>query len=161
MTDACQIPFDAVGKFDDAFADRGSADVDALLAEVDFQAVPVHPRADGWTAAKQVEFLRWLGDLGSVTEAAAMVGMSVAGAYRLRKRAGAERFAAAWDSELMFAGESLMQRSIRRAIDGTAIPTIHRGRITHVRRVYDNQLLLKLLKRVETRRQRQRRRAKF
>lgn len=129
-------------------------DVQALIGEIATMPVPVRPRADGWTTAKQLAFVRWLGDLGSVAEAAAMVGMSTAGAYRLRKRAGAASFATAWDGALLHAGEDLMARSIRRAVDGTAIPVIRGRRITRVRRVYDDGLLMKLIQRVDGRKQR-------
>jgi Helix-turn-helix domain len=62
----------------------------------DFVPVPLRTRRDGWTAVRQGEFVGWLAQSGSVAEAAAWVGCSRASAYALRRRAGAEGFAAAW-----------------------------------------------------------------
>ena len=144
---------------DDPSDARTTWEAQELAADVDFLPVPVRPRADGWTAAKQAAFIGWLGDLGSVDEAAAMVGMSNAGAYKLRQRAGAESFAAAWDRTLLWAGESLMERSIRRAVTGVAIPVIRGGRVIGARRVHDDGLLIKLMKQVDRRTLRRQRRA--
>jgi len=58
-------------------------------------------RHDGWTIARQAHFLRCLGRQGSVSAACAAVGMSCASAYRLRRRADAATFAAAWDACLL------------------------------------------------------------
>ncbi len=55
------------------------------------------PRADGWTPARQLAFLETLARTRSVSAAAKSVGMSREGAYRLRRRADAGLFAAAWD----------------------------------------------------------------
>ena len=57
-------------------------------------------RRDGWTPARQLRFLDTLGRTRSVTRAAAAAGMSRESAYRLRKRASAALFAAAWDRSL-------------------------------------------------------------
>ena len=58
---------------------------------------PQRFRRDGWTPARQLAFLGALGSTRSVTRAAAAAGMSRESAYRLRKRASAALFAAAWD----------------------------------------------------------------
>ena len=55
------------------------------------------PRHDGWTFVRQGDFIGFLAETGSVTRAAAEVGMSRASAYKLRGQPGAESFAAAWD----------------------------------------------------------------
>ena len=57
-------------------------------------------RHDGWTAARQGAFLGWLAETRSVAEAAKRVSMGRESAYRLRRRAGAAGFAAAWDAAL-------------------------------------------------------------
>lgn len=142
-------------------AARTQRQAQELAADIAFLPVPVRRRADGWTAARQAAFIGWLGDLGSVDEAAAMVGMARAGAYKLRARAGAASFAAAWDNALLWAGESLSERSIRRAITGTAVPVIRDGRVTGATRVFDDRLLIALLERVEGRTRRRHRRVGF
>ncbi|MFA9200766.1 MAG: hypothetical protein ACEQR8_06200 [Cypionkella sp.] len=65
-----------------------------------FHPVPVGPRRDGWTPARQAHFIGLLAQTGSVSEAAALVGMRRESAYRLRARPGAAGFAAAWDAAL-------------------------------------------------------------
>ena len=52
-----------------------------------------------WTTLKAQVFLGALADLGSVAEAARMVGMGRQSAYRLRERLGeSSLFARAWDA---------------------------------------------------------------
>ena len=68
-----------------------------------FHPVPVGKRHDGWTPARQVAFIGMLYETRSVVAAAKAVGMGRERAYRLRKRAGAAGFAAAWDAAMGFA----------------------------------------------------------
>ena len=114
-----------------------------------FTPVPVRPRADGWTPAKQAAFLRWLWHLGMVGDAAAMVGMTRAGAYALRRRPGAASFAESWDLGVRNAGDTLMMQAIRRAVDGDVVALVRRGRLAGATRRYDTGLLLALLRRAE------------
>lgn len=65
-----------------------------------FHPVPVAPRADGWTPLRQAHFIGFLAQTRSVAAAARAAGMGRECAYRLRKRAGAAGFAAAWDAAL-------------------------------------------------------------
>ncbi|MGA9581542.1 MAG: hypothetical protein WBR13_06200 [Allosphingosinicella sp.] len=62
--------------------------------------MPVRARNDGWTAERQRAFITALARTGCIGRAAAAAGMSRESAYRLRRRKGAESFAAAWDSIL-------------------------------------------------------------
>lgn len=57
-------------------------------------------RHDGWSAERQLTFLKALARTSSVTRAAAAAGMSRESAYRLRARAAGALFAAAWDRTL-------------------------------------------------------------
>jgi hypothetical protein len=66
----------------------------------DFTPVPVRTRRDGWTAERQRLFIRALAQSPCIDAAARAAGMSRERAYRLRRRPGAESFAAAWDSIL-------------------------------------------------------------
>lgn len=63
-----------------------------------FTPVPLRARRDGWTVERQRRFVAALARAGCVGRAAAAAGMSRESAYRLRRRPGAESFAAAWDS---------------------------------------------------------------
>jgi hypothetical protein len=63
-----------------------------------FDPVTLRTRRDGWTEARQREFIRILHVKRSISAACRAVGMSRKSAYALRERPGAESFAAAWDS---------------------------------------------------------------
>ncbi|WP_374407790.1 hypothetical protein [Pelagerythrobacter sp.] len=65
-----------------------------------FHPVPLVPRADGWTPARQAAFIGYLAETRSVLAACRKVSMGRESAYRLRKRHGAAGFAAAWDAAL-------------------------------------------------------------
>lgn len=65
-----------------------------------FTPVPVRSRSDGWTPLRQAEFIGMLAETRSVAAAARFVGMARETAYRLRRKPGAEGFAAAWDAAL-------------------------------------------------------------
>ncbi|MEO6091405.1 MAG: hypothetical protein ABIT04_01235 [Novosphingobium sp.] len=96
-----------------------------------FLPVPVRARDGGWTPATQGEFVGMLAETGSVRAAAAWVGMSREGAYRLRRRAGAEGFALAWDVAL---GHNAARPKVtadalsRAAFGGLVRVTMRRGR---------------------------------
>lgn len=65
---------------------------------IPFTPVPLaRTRRDGWTPARQRGFIDQLARIGLVGVAARAMGMSAKSAYALRKRVGAESFAAAWD----------------------------------------------------------------
>ncbi|MGG9078526.1 hypothetical protein, partial [Escherichia coli] len=75
----------------------------AAPAATDLALTPVpsgSTRHDGWTPERQRAFLQQLARIGVVSAAAGAVGMSAKSAYALRKRAGAESFAAAWEAAL-------------------------------------------------------------
>lgn len=92
----------------------------------DYQWVPVRrkPRSDGWSDAKQRDFIEALADGGSVTEAARAVHMSASSAYRLRRSPGGEAFARAWDAAVAQAVSMLVDVAFDRAINGTVEPVL-------------------------------------
>lgn len=92
----------------------------------DYQWVPVRrqPRADGWSEAKQRDFIEALADGGSVAEAARAVRMSPSSAYRLRRSPGGEAFARAWDAAVAQAVGMLVDVAFDRAINGTVEPVL-------------------------------------
>lgn len=63
-----------------------------------FTPVPLRPRSDGRTPELQLRFIQALSRGLTPGEAAHSVGKNRQNAYALRKRPGAESFAAAWDS---------------------------------------------------------------
>lgn len=62
-----------------------------------FIPVPLRHRADGWSPGLQLRFILALSNGLTPGEAARSVGRNRQNAYALRKRPGAESFAAAWD----------------------------------------------------------------
>ena len=101
-----------------------------------FAPVPLRYRADGWTPGRQADFLGHLAETRSVAAAARHVGMTRESAYRLREKAGAESFAAAWDAILprfalsRTAGPRKVTQSpnFHRAFYGTLKPIMRGGR---------------------------------
>jgi hypothetical protein len=113
-----------------------------------FVPVPVRPRSDGWVAWRQAEFVGKLAETGSVSAAAAHVGMARETAYRLRRKPGAESFALAWDVAMRIACERLGRAAPaipalglaavapkvtpaelwRRIVEGTWRPVLRRGK---------------------------------
>lgn len=91
-----------------------------------YQWVPVlrKPRSDGWSEAKQRDFIEALADGGSVAEAARAVHMSASSAYRLRRSPGGEAFARAWDAAVAQAVSMLVDVAFDRAINGTVEPVL-------------------------------------
>jgi hypothetical protein len=67
-----------------------------------FTPVPLRRRCDGWSPDLQLRFVRLLAEGVKPGEAARLVGRNRQNAYALRKRAGAESFAAAWDAASAF-----------------------------------------------------------
>ena len=130
-----------------------------------FVPVATRARKDGWTARRQAAFLAALAITGSVCEAARRVSMARESAYRLRRREGAESFAAAWDAILgrCIGAERKVtpEERARRAIEGLLKPVIWRGRHVANQRKPDNSALLRYLAQLDrgqgsTRRERER-----
>lgn len=126
-----------------------------------FHSVPIKRRKDGWSVGRQCAFLAHLYFTGSVADAARAVGMSRESAYRLRRRAEAESFAAAWDRVLAGPGSGrsrgprLDYRKVtlstldRRVCRGLVRPVVYRGAMTAIARKADNSALLRLVRRVD------------
>jgi hypothetical protein len=108
--------------------------------------VPVKLRLDGWTAARQRQFLDALADSGCVSIAARAVGMSKESAYRLRRRAGAEGFARAWDGAIAHGIRRLGDAALERALLGEEVPVYHKGELVGTRRRYSDRLTTFLLR---------------
>jgi hypothetical protein len=115
-----------------------------------FYPVPaLRQHHNGWLPARQADFLGYLAETGSVSAAAARVGMSRESAYRLRRREGAESFAAAWDAAL---GLPLRQVTVDDlaylAYSGLIRPVMRRGRYVRWVQKPDNSALLRLVARL-------------
>lgn len=104
-------------------------------------------RHDGWTPARQTQFLDHLAHDGSVRAACARVGMSREAAYRLRRREAL--FARGWDAALVQARAVSAEALASRALDGIEEEIWYRGERVGTRRKYDSRLLLAHMARID------------
>lgn len=94
--------------------------------------------------AKLSDFLRHLGEIGSVSVAARRSGIGRNTVYTRRKLD--PEFALAWEKALAMAVEGLRDRAIALARDGTERTLWWRGRRVATFREYDTRLLIFLLR---------------
>jgi hypothetical protein len=78
-----------------------------------FTPVPLRARADGWSPRLQVRFIDALARGLTPAAAARELGKNRQTAYALRKRPGAESFAAAWDAAIAFALETKKRAGLK------------------------------------------------
>jgi hypothetical protein len=106
-------------------------------------------RQDGWTAARQRDFLCAIAEGATVEKAAALVGLSWQSAYSLRQRAAGAVFALGWAAALLLQRQKLADELTRRAFDGQT-DTLTRADGSEVtRHRHDNRLALALLTRLD------------
>lgn len=106
-----------------------------------FAPVPTTTRHDGWTPDRQRAFIAALASHGGVAAAARSVGMTPQGARKLRRRAGAEGFARAWDAAVEEGRIRASEEALRRGTEGVLVPVTYAGKVTGQRRRFDNRLL--------------------
>ena len=111
-----------------------------------FTAVAVRERHDGWTPARQHDFIAALAECGCVAEASAAVGMSAKSAYRLRARPDAVTFRQAWTIALDFAVQRIAEAVMGRALHGTVRPVFFQGEQVGERRYFDERLAMFILR---------------
>ncbi|MBU6266902.1 MAG: hypothetical protein KGN34_05125 [Sphingomonadales bacterium] len=112
-----------------------------------FTPVPRHyQRHDGWTPDRQQRFIEALADLGSVRAAAHAVNMTPEGAYLLRRHPEAHEFRAAWEAALALGVQRLEDIAMDRALNGVEVPVYAYGNIIGSRTVYNDALLMFLLR---------------
>ena len=125
------------------------ADTPPEYDPTEYRWVPVRrrPRLDGWTEEKQRRFIETLADTGLVGHAAKAVGMSRESAYRLRRSPHGAAFARAWDAARHHAGGLIEDIAFERAIEGVEQEVYDRhGEVVATKLIYDNRLLLRLLR---------------
>lgn len=101
------------------------------------------PRTKSTPRARK-RFLERLRETANVTEAARSCNTSRDAAYRWRKVD--PEFAAAWDTAVQEAVDSLEREAWRRGVEGYDKPVIYQGEITGSYREYSDRLLETLLK---------------
>ncbi len=111
-----------------------------------FDPVPrLRKRRDGWSEATQRTFIDALARSGSVTVAAEAVGRSARSAYKLLEAPGADSFAEAWDQAVAYGIERLRWAALDRAIGGSWVPVMRRGRIVRTEYRHNDRLAIALL----------------
>lgn len=103
-------------------------------------------RHDGWTEARQHAFIEALADTGSVHAACKAVNMSQAGAYHLRRQAGAESFRKAWEAALSLGVQRIEDVAMDRALNGVDVPVYSYGKLVGSRKHYNDRLLMFMLR---------------
>lgn len=104
------------------------------------------PRRNSITPDKQRAFVAALAATGIVTQAARSIGVSLEALYKLRNRAGAEGFSAAWEAALERGYNRLEDCALERAIAGEERPVVWDGKVVATWKRYDTGLLTFLLK---------------
>jgi hypothetical protein len=103
-------------------------------------------RHDGWTPERQRLFIEALADKGSVRAAAHAVNMTPEGAYLLRRHPEAGEFRKAWHAALALGVQRLEDVAMDRALNGIEVPVYHFGAVIGTRRVYNDRLLMFMLR---------------
>lgn len=122
---------------------------DLPLDQLAFAPVPVAARRDGWTVARQIGFIHRLAICGCVGTSARGVGMSRESAWRLRKRPGAESFAAAWDKAARWGEDHIADLGVERCLKGEVRPYYYRGRKVGEQVRFNDSLLIAVLNRFD------------
>jgi hypothetical protein len=98
-----------------------------------FTPVPLRAQYNGWSPALQLRFILALARGAGPDEGARSLGRTRQSAYRLRKRPGAESFAAAWDGAQAFARSAAGLRHAAPlgfgGIETLLVPRFYRGRL--------------------------------
>lgn len=102
-------------------------------------------RLGGWTPHRQRQFIVALAATGTVERSCRAVGMTVQGAYKLRKRADAAGFAHAWDEALAQGRERIFALALDRALNGYVRPRYYQGRQVGTVHAYDNRMVMHAL----------------
>jgi hypothetical protein len=103
-------------------------------------------RHNGWTPQRQRLFVEALADTGSVKSAARSVGLTPESAYYLRRQPGAEEFRKAWEAALDIGMQRIEDVAMDRALNGVEQPVFAYGEFVGTRRVYNDQLLMFMLR---------------
>jgi hypothetical protein len=126
---------------------REPLDVDDPL--LSFRPVPSKdkkPRHTAITPARQRAFILALAETGIVTHAARQIGASTEALYRLRNKAGADEFSAAWDEALDRGVRQLEDTALARAIEGEERMVVSGGKLLGYETRYNDNLIMFFLR---------------
>lgn len=102
-------------------------------------------RIGGWTPARQRMFIGALAVMGTVEGACRSVGLTVQGAYKLRKRPDAVEFALAWNEAVMRGRDRAYALAVDRALNGYTRSRFYRGRQVGTVHQFDNRMVMHAL----------------
>lgn len=112
-----------------------------------FTPVPrLTQRSNGWSDEVQRQFIEALADTGSVTSAARAVNRTTVGAYLLRRHPEGESFRKAWQVALDLGVQRIEDVAMDRALNGTEVPVYSYGQMVGTRTVYNDRLLMFMLR---------------
>ncbi|HEX5259561.1 MAG TPA: hypothetical protein VFW35_12390 [Sphingomicrobium sp.] len=115
--------------------------VDVTDEPIDFTPVPrQRKRRNGWTEEAQRAFIAALEQCGCVARSARSVGMSQRGVYRLLEAEGADSFAEAMDQAIARGVERVRGEAMLRALHGSWVPVVRRGRVVRMEFRHDDRL---------------------
>ncbi len=103
-------------------------------------------RSNGWSDTVQHAFIEALADTGSVEAACRRVSRSSNGAYQLRRHPEAKSFRKAWEAALDLGIQKIEDVAMDRALNGVEVPVYAYGKIIGTRRVYNDRLLMFMLR---------------
>ena len=113
-----------------------------------FEPAELRYRADGWTQARQREYVEALADLGVAKWAAKRVGMTEQSASRLRRRADARSFDAACEAAQRIGSRNCLSAVHAIALEGRVKKHFYKGELVGEERIHDTRLLIALLPRL-------------
>ncbi len=112
-----------------------------------FTPVPrLKERSNGWNPEVQLAFIEALASTGSVRAACRRVNRSECGAYQMRRHPEGRSFAKAWQAALALGVQKLEDIAMDRALNGVEVPVYAYGKIIGTRRVYNDKLLMFILR---------------
>ncbi len=112
-----------------------------------FTPVPrLKARHNGWNAETQLAFIEALAETGSVDAACRRVNRAAVGAYLLRRHPEAASFRAAWEAALDLGMQRVEDVAMDRALNGVQVPVYAYGKIIGTRTVYNDRLLMFMLR---------------
>ena len=127
---------------DDALDPDGIDPGQPLPEDLAFTPVPRQTRRiSGLNPHKQRAFIAHLAASGSVTMAARATGHDASPWYQLRRAAGAEQFAAAWDRAIEAGARRVLDLLTEHAIHGTPETLSQNGEIILERRRYNHRAM--------------------
>lgn len=113
---------------------------------IEFTPVPrQRKRRNGWSEETQRLFIAALEECGCIARSARAAGMSTRSVYRLLEADGADSFAEAVDQAIARGVERVRGEAMLRALHGSWVPVVRRGRVVRMEFRFNDRFALGLL----------------